>query len=195
MCNLYRMRGNADEISRLFRADNFAGNIPSFDGIYPDQEAPVIRATPAGRAIQNIKWGWPGFGQVKRPITNVRNLESRMWKSALENPERRCIVPVTSFCEYSQTEKDERGHKKKIWFELRDEPLFAFAGIWRPVEGETDRYAFLTTDANEIVGNVHPKAMPVILTSDDADRWLEADWEDARKLVRPFADSGMRIEN
>jgi hypothetical protein len=33
-------------------------------------------------------------------------------------------------------------------------------------EGETtnDLFAFLTTDANKVVGAIHPKAMPVMLT-------------------------------
>jgi putative SOS response-associated peptidase YedK len=36
-------------------------------------------------------------------------------------------------------------------------------------EGDTtnDLLAFLTTDANKIVGLFHPKAMPVILTTPD----------------------------
>ena len=32
----------------------------------------------------------------------------------------------------------------------------------------------MTTEANAVVAPIHPKAMPVILTSpDEADRWLE----------------------
>jgi putative SOS response-associated peptidase YedK len=33
-----------------------------------------------------------------------------------------------------------------------------------PVEEEHRLYAFLTTEANGVVGRVHPKAMPVLLT-------------------------------
>ena len=84
-------------------------------------------------------------------------------------------------------------------------PLFAFAGIWRPwtgvrgpkreepVEEEHRLSAFLTTEANGIVGPVHPKAMPVLLTTPEEWRtWLEAPAEVALQLQRPLLDEAMR---
>jgi putative SOS response-associated peptidase YedK len=44
-------------------------------------------------------------------------------------------------------------------------------------EGEitTDRYAFVTTDANADVAPIRPKAMPVVLTTEEeVDVWLRA---------------------
>jgi putative SOS response-associated peptidase YedK len=35
----------------------------------------------------------------------------------------------------------------------------------RPVDGEHELFGFLTTEANAIVAPIHPKAMPVILTT------------------------------
>ncbi len=38
-----------------------------------------------------------------------------------------------------------------------------------------DLFAFLTTEANGVVGPIHPKAMPVILTSEDEiETWMSA---------------------
>lgn len=52
-----------------------------------------------------------------------------------------------------------------------------------------DLFAFLTTTPNAEVGRVHPKAMPVILTSPaEWETWLTAPWEIAGKLQRPLAD-------
>jgi putative SOS response-associated peptidase YedK len=52
----------------------------------------------------------------------------------------------------------------------------------------------LTTEANAVVAPVHPKAMPVILTSPaEVDRWLEADTPDALSLQRPLPDDALRI--
>lgn len=56
--------------------------------------------------------------------------------------------------------------------------LFAFAGIWtefkrrqgHKVESDprpTPRYGFLATAPNAVVEPIHPKAMPVILTTDE----------------------------
>ena len=44
-----------------------------------------------------------------------------------------------------------------------------------PVEGDHELFGFLTTEANAIVAPIHPKAMPVILTTPaEVDLWLEA---------------------
>jgi len=52
-----------------------------------------------------------------------------------------------------------------------------------PIEGEHELFGFLTTEANAIVAPIHPKAMPVILTTAaDLDIWLDANTSDALAL-------------
>ena len=65
-----------------------------------------------------MKWGFPGPPAAgSRAVTNVRNLGSPFWRNALQEPARRCIVPVTSFCEWT----GEVGRKTKVWFGLNGE--------------------------------------------------------------------------
>jgi putative SOS response-associated peptidase YedK len=81
--------------------------------------------------------------------------------------------------------------------------LAFFAGIWtrwtsvRKVrEGETtnDLFAFLTTEPNKVVEAIHPKAMPVILTTpEEIDLWMGAPIEEALRLQRPLRDDALRI--
>jgi putative SOS response-associated peptidase YedK len=193
MCNLYTMTATVDEMRRVFGP--FSGgtaNLPPFDEIFPGKQAPVLRRDGgAGLKLEMMTWGFPGPTAARgRPVTNVRNLASPFWRSAITAPERRCIVPVTRFCEWT----GEVGSKRKVWFGLRaeDEPLFAFAGIWRPGDGGPFM-AFLTCEANRTVGAVHPKAMPVMLRPGDIGRWLDSEREQACALAVPFEDADMQI--
>jgi putative SOS response-associated peptidase YedK len=167
-------------VAELFRvAHDRTGNQPPRPSVFPDQLAPVIRVERDGsREMLDMRWGFPPPPNLgTRPVTNVRNVKSPYWRAWLK-PEFRCLVPATSFCEYTDSTP-----KVPHWFALgADRPVFAFAGIWRPWtgtrKGDTGEhllFAFLTTAPNDVVKPVHSKAMPVILTGDECDAWLEAD--------------------
>ena len=196
VCNLYRMTATVDEMRRLFGPfDGDRSNLPLFGDIYPGRPAPVLRRENGRLKLDVVTWGFPGPPATKsRPVTNVRNLSSAFWRSALDRRENRCIVPVTAFCEWTAEADAGTGRKRKVWFGIREgEPeLFAFAGIWW--SGEEQRFmAFLTCEPNQTVGNVHPKAMPVLLDLADIPRWLNSERADACQLARPFEDSRMRV--
>jgi putative SOS response-associated peptidase YedK len=55
-------------------------------------------------------------------------------------------------------------------------------------------FGFLTTEPNAVVAPIHPKAMPVILTTPaEVDLWLLADAPKALKLQRPLPDDALQI--
>lgn len=196
MCNLYSMTATVDELRRMFGPfEGDVTNLPAFDEIYPGHQAPVLRRGDTGHLrLEMMTWGFPGPRAAgSRPVTNVRNLASPFWRNALGDPKRRCIVPVTGFCEWTAEPDPATRRKSKVWFGLAEEqpPLFAFPGIWRPGDGGPFM-AFLTCEANATVGAVHPKAMPVMLRAADVATWLDSEQATACELARPFEDAGMR---
>ena len=197
MCNLYSMTASVDELRRIFGPfEGDTSNLPPYDEIFPGYSAPVLRQNEdGGLRLDHMKWGFPGpQAGGGRPVTNVRNLSSSFWRSALTDPKRRCIIPVTSFCEWTADPDPQTRRKSKIWFGLSEDqhPLFAFAGIWRTSK-EGPYMAFLTCEPNQTVAAIHPKAMPVMLRpGPDVERWLNSSRADACSLAAPFADTAMR---
>lgn len=190
MCNLYRLTSSTDAIRTLFTAPlGEQPNLPPTADFYPGRPAPTVIATPSGRALAMMRWGVPPPPGARAAVTNVRNLASPFWRPML-GAAHRALVPVSQFCEWSAAPDPETGRKQKIWFGLRSAPLFAFAGLWRPVE-QQPHFAFLTCPPNRLVGDIHPRAMPVILDAGLFDRWLSG--APAADFQQPWPDADMEI--
>jgi putative SOS response-associated peptidase YedK len=206
VCNLYSITKGQTAIREFTRSmRDTTGNLPSMPGVFPDTTAPIVRMVEGERTLTMARWGMPSpqFALKDRKtdpgVTNIRNVKSPHWRRWL-GPEHRCLVPLTSFSEYDTID----GKKVPVWFALDESrPLAVFAGIWtnwtsvRTVkEGEVtaDLYGFLTTEPNDVVGPIHPKAMPVILTDiEEMDGWMRGSWAEAAALQRPLPNGVLQI--
>lgn len=137
-------------------------------------------------------------------VYNVRNTDSLHWRPNL-GPESRVIVGMNSFAEFSKVAGPDGKALGHTWFAFSaDRPLAFMAGIYKPQHTSvrrigqepvtSDLFAFLTTDANDVVATANPDAMPVILTTDEEiEIWLRAPWEEARHLQRPLPNGVLQV--
>jgi putative SOS response-associated peptidase YedK len=205
MCNLYSMTRNTEAIRRLFRVShNRSYEQPSLPAIFPGHSAPVVRRAGDGeRECVAMSWGFvlPQPGRATRRVTNARDdkIDGRFWSASFRA--RRCLVPVSSYCEPTETTPADW-----VWFTMAGDeprPLFAFAGIWcrhvGPVKRdgphvELDVFSFVTTTPNELTASINHERMPVLLgTAEEQSAWIDGSDADARKLIRPYDAALMRI--
>jgi len=210
MCNLYSITKGQKAIIELVKAiRDLAGNMPPMPAIFPNKVAPVVRVAPDGvRELVMMKWGFPppvipGSKPRNPYLTNVRNTDSRYWRTHLKPTAHRCLVPVTSFAE-----PDNNQGPRSIWtWFAQDEsrPLMCFAGIWREWEGDRGTkaipdvgkhmvFSFLTTDASPDVAPVHPDATPVLLLDEAArEQWMNAPMEEALLVQKPPPAGALKV--
>ena len=193
MCGRYSLNIDYERLARRFKAEPSSKSFSGSYNISPTVAVPVILNTDP-KHIELAHWGiipvWDKTG--KKTIINARkdSLEKPTFKKSFY--ERRCLVLADGFYEWMNVPGQKI--KRPFRFLLKSEEPFAFAGIWKADEEENEPHcAFITTDANGIVGKVHDR-MPAILTPEAEREWLNLDTppEQALELLQPYPDSQMQ---
>lgn len=198
---LYRLDADSVRVARRFGAK--AGDDPWEQGhLAPGMFAPIVTAgrefvagprpdeDPPRRLVPRL-WGVPpppSAGDPLRTVTSVRNVDSPFWIGNLRNSEFRCLIPATGFMEWGKTDPTT-GKRRQHWLTTSDQPIFAFAGVWK--DSEIPSFAMLNCEANAALRSLGIERMPVILPSDSrlAEQWLQKDWDQARLLIAPYPSS------
>lgn len=148
------------------------------------------------RILQSMVWGFPlrlksmKQGSKPKPVNNIADLQKPMWVGLARKPEWRCLIPVTAFAEA----EGPKGAKMRTWFGVRDQSIFAWAGLWRKSVEWGDVYAGVMTNCNEAIRPIHDR-MPVLLHREDYERWLHGSFDDAVALQnRCFPDELITME-
>jgi len=180
-------------------ARRFHNYPPRWNGA-PSQDLLVIRRNrQTGQvSLDPLRWGLIPYGCAdpkggRKPINAKCETVATVPTFRGAYRRRRCILPVDGFFEW----KAIRGQKAKQPFAIamkNGEP-FGIGGLWEnwkdPASGEWTRtFAIITTDANQLVAEIHDRML--ILARSDYARWL-SDEPDPRDLMRPFPAEPMRM--
>jgi putative SOS response-associated peptidase YedK len=198
VCGRYDLSDNPAAIKAKFKV----ATVPEFFGnpdLRPTDTAPVVRRAHESdeREIALLRWGLvPAWAKDLKFGTRCINARAETLATTpafrLAYRKRRCLVPVNAFFEWS----GERGHKTKWRIGLKDEPLFALAGLWEwwkdpASERGIETYTIVTTRANHAIAPLHDR-MPVVIPERDHERWLDAA-DPASDLLEPLPDDALRI--
>ena len=188
MCGRYTLSTPVEKLAEEFDVSGPLPDLPPSYNVAPSQEVAAIVAGGRGeRRLELLRWGliptWaddPGIGSRMINARSETAREKPSFRRAFK--ERRCLIPADGFYEWQKT----NGGKQPYHLKMRDGRLFAFAGLWESwkgdEEGEIRSCTILTTDANDLVGEVHHR-MPVILPPETYDLWLDPAVREAEQLL------------
>lgn len=184
MCGRFTLTSEIKELQDHFKS----GGPVKFDtsyNVFPSRDIPVVREGNSGREIVPCRWGL--LPHWSKPDSTYKAINARA-ETLTKKPffrdayrKRRCLIPANGFYEWKKMDR----YKQPFYFRLRDQELMGFAGLWEYWEDPDNRFescAIITTTANEIMKPVHDR-MPVIITPNDYERWLDTGKE---SLLAPY---------
>lgn len=178
MCGRYGLNHPDPVLAEWYRASFMPELKPRYN-IAPTMEILAVRDTDSGRLGSMMRWGLIPYWlkDVKKlPVLNNARAETVAEKPAFRQPfrQRRCLIPASGFFEW----KTEGRRKQPYFISSRDGTPFSFAGIyetWVTDTGEAkESCAIITTECNALMQPIHDR-MPVILSQDAWDTWLDPD--------------------
>jgi putative SOS response-associated peptidase YedK len=188
MCGRYVLRHTTQEIQQRFALEEMIGEMEPRYNIAPTQTLPVIVQRGEQRVAQPMRWGlvpsWAKEPNLSLATFNAR-AEGIAEKPLYRGPIRRqrCLVPADGFYEWQPTD----GKKQPYFIHLKDDALFAFAGLydhWRQPDG-TDlwTYTIITGEPNAVIAPLHHR-MAVILRRENEAEWLDPGITDPFQVTR-----------
>ncbi len=194
MCGRYRLSRRKQLIQEYFDTDDGVDWEPRYN-IAPSQSVGIIRQGRAKpeRHFSLARWGlipyWAKDPSIGYKLINARSetvTSKPSFREAFES--RRCLIPADGFYEWKRAEKV----KQPFHFGLRDDSLFAFAGLWdrwRDPSGQVvESCSILTTAPNSLLADVHDR-MPVILSPEHYDLWVDPGFKGTaalKEMLSPF---------
>lgn len=198
MCGRFIISKKIEDITERFHVDVDAEQYKIIYNAAPSQNLPVItNANP--NQISFFKWGlipfWSKDPSVGNKMINAR-AEGILEKASFKNPmkSKRCLVVSDGFYEWKKIGKSKQPYR----ICLKDENLFAYAGlwdVWKDASGKSiSTFTIITTEANVLMQDLHHR-MPVILDKERERIWLNTEVEPTEllQILKPFPSEKMKL--
>ena len=175
MCGRYILMFDSYELEEEFRIKPVAVDWQPSENVSPGDDIPVITDV-TNRELKIMRWvlvpSW-----AKDPVIGFKTINARAETIAVKPSfrnaftRRRCLIPASGFNEWQDTGARKQPYK----FTLKDQKLFAFAGLWERWQDrngiELTTCAIITTMPNRVVADIHGR-MPVILEREHRWSWI-----------------------
>ena len=197
MCGRFSLIAGIGELQERFDFDGEGLEYAPRFNIAPTQEVLTVVGGESRRG-GFMRWGlippWTKDLSTGRPMINARAetvAERPAFRNALRR--RRCLVLADGFYEWQMS----GSRRRPMRVVMRSREPFAVAGLWetwRDPEGEVvPSCTIITTEANDLLRPIHER-MPVILSRDDEDFWLDVGESDPTALadvLKPYPADAM----
>ena len=191
MCGRYNLYATTAELEEYFEVLRPPAAAPRYN-IAPTQSSLILREEEAAPAWATARWGlvpsWAKDLKSGARMINARSetvAEKPAFRAAYKR--RRCIVPAGGYYEWKKLDAKS---KQPYHIHRDDGKPLAFAGLWeRWTKGDepVESFSVLTTESEGPLGEIHDR-MPVMLSRDSHDVWLDPEVDPAKllELIRPL---------
>ncbi|MBP6976520.1 SOS response-associated peptidase [Candidatus Dojkabacteria bacterium] len=183
MCGRFSLEMD-DTFYPRYEVDNVLEIKPNYN-VAPFSIIPVItRMSP--KQIVEMQWGyiptWSKTISNKYASINTRaeTIETKpSFRESFIN--YRCLIPATGFYEWK---KEEDNTKTPYYIHIKNQKYFSFAGIFSTLKRNHKTIytcSIVTTAANDKISYIHDR-MPVILSKEEEEIWLDKNMKDTNSL-------------
>lgn len=200
MCGRFTLHIEPDDLVRTYGRFHWAVRPEQRYNIAPTQLVVVV-AGDESPEVRTMRWGlvprWADDIAIGNRMINAR-AETLAQKPAFKKlfARQRCLILADGFYEWRSEGKN--APKTPFYIRMKDGRPFAFAGLWdrwTDADGvHLDSCTIITCEANSLVGQLHDR-MPVILSEQDYDTWLDPTINDTHvltALLQPYDPDDMQ---
>ena len=173
MCGRFTVTATPNELFHRFGVSIMSNLAPRWN-VAPTQLSPIIIAAGMTNDVEMARFGLQGVVPQKT-IINARS-ETLTQKPTFKDAfaAQRCLIVASGWYEWKQP-----GAPYHI--QLKSAEVMALAGLYFP-KAKEKQFVIVTSEATGTLADIHHRT-PLVLLSQDWQKWLQTEQSDARNLL------------